>query len=98
MNVELLTVPDCPNADRARHRIAEAARQVGVAVTIDHRVIDSEDEAAARGMRGSPTILVDGVNVVTVPADVGRLACLVDLDRGMPSIEQLAELLTDRAD
>jgi hypothetical protein len=61
MELMVLTVPDCPNAAVLDERLAEVlADRPGVSVV--RRVIDDDAQAARWGMRGSPTLLVDGVD------------------------------------
>jgi len=55
MNVELLLAPDCPNASAARVVLTECLQRLGLAVGVRERVGDYP----------SPTILVDGVDVMT---------------------------------
>ena len=64
MQIQLLSFPGCPHVGAARHALAEALRDVGVAVPI----VEIEVTAAGTPLElrgwGSPTILVDGVDVV----------------------------------
>lgn len=55
MNVELLIAPDCPNAPAARALLAACLHRLGLDVRVWERV----------GEFSSPTILVDGVDVMT---------------------------------
>jgi hypothetical protein len=55
MNVELLWAPDCPNAPAARAVLAECIDRLGLDIAVRERVGDYP----------SPTILVDGVDVMT---------------------------------
>jgi hypothetical protein len=70
MNVELLLAPDCPNAPAARAVLAGCLRRLGLAIRVHERV----------GEFTSPTILVDGVDIMTgrtgAPAPQ---ACRLDL-------------------
>ncbi|HET9691165.1 MAG TPA: hypothetical protein VFP61_08425 [Acidimicrobiales bacterium] len=59
MTVELLYVADCPNWQLAASRLEGVARRRGLQV--DHRVITSQDEAAAARFTGSPTVLIEAV-------------------------------------
>jgi len=69
VQVELLLVPECPHADSARAVLVEAMRQLGTSVTVHERV----------GAFPSPTVLVDGIDVVTGrPFASGRAACRLD--------------------
>jgi hypothetical protein len=59
MQLTLLSVPGCPNARVLEQRLAGLlAGRPDVIVT--RRVIPDAAEAARWGMRGSPTLLVDG--------------------------------------
>ncbi len=69
MEIDFLYVPDCPNRMVARHRLDQALERTGLggAMVREHEV-DSSEEAAERGMRGSPTILIDGADPFADPA------------------------------
>jgi hypothetical protein len=55
MRVELLVSPDCPNAAAARTVLEACMARLGLAVPVAERV----------GDYASPTILVDGIDVMT---------------------------------
>ena len=55
MDVELLIAPDCPNAPAARALLTACLRRLGLDICVRERV----------GEFRSPTILVDGVDVMT---------------------------------
>ena len=61
MHVTVLAVPDCPNVMLLEERLAQVL-QGRRDVTVSRQVIPDQGEAARRGMHGSPTILVDGVD------------------------------------
>ena len=80
----MLTVPDCPNAPVLDERLAAIlAATRGVSVT--RRVITNERDAAAAGMRGSPTLLVDGVDPFADTATPTSMSCRIYRDGGGPS-------------
>ena len=54
MRIELLISPGCPNADAARRVIADCLADLGIDVLVIDRV----------GQYRSPTVLVDGVDVM----------------------------------
>jgi len=61
MHLTVLAVPGCPNAPVLEDRLAGVlGGRAGVSMS--HRVISDEDEAARWGMHGSPTLLIDGVD------------------------------------
>jgi hypothetical protein len=55
VDVDLLLAPDCPNAATARAVLTECLDRLGLVVQVRERVGDYP----------SPTILVDGVDVMT---------------------------------
>jgi hypothetical protein len=70
VNVELLLAPECPNAAAARQVLAACLDRLGLDVPVSERV----------GAYPSPTILVDGVDVMTgLPGAPPVQACRVDL-------------------
>jgi len=74
MDLMVLAVPGCPNAMLLEERLAQvlAGRRD---VSVSRQVIEDEQEAARRGMHGSPTILVDGIDPFAEPGQpAARLA------------------------
>jgi hypothetical protein len=69
MLVELLLVPDCPHAESARAVLARCLAEAGLAVPVVERVGDYP----------SPTVLVNGVDVMTGVAGTPTMqACRLD--------------------
>ncbi len=100
MDISPLYFDDCPNWRVADERLtAFAAERADLKVT--RHLVDTVEEAERVGFHGSPTILVDGVDVVAEPdAGVG-LACRVyrtpDGPAGAPTVDQLRAALADVA-
>jgi hypothetical protein len=70
VHVELLLTPDCPNAPAARAVLGECLDRLGLAVPVHERV----------GEYPSPTILVEGVDVMTgTPNLPSAPACRLDV-------------------
>jgi len=68
--VELLWWQGCPSTDRALAQLREALRDAGLSdVQVQLREIKTDDDAASAGFVGSPTILVDGVDVAPPAAE-----------------------------
>ena len=64
MKVELLHIVDCPNSAVAEEHARAALDSLGFTdVPVELVTIHSEDEAASTQFGGSPTILVDGVDL-----------------------------------
>jgi len=82
--VELLLAPDCPNAAGARRLVAECIDELGLAVRVVELVGDYP----------SPTVLVDGVDVMTGAVGVQPAsACRLDI----PTRSRVSAALRARA-
>jgi Alkylmercury lyase len=101
VDIEVLTVPDCPHraVAMARLRVALAATGTEGAV-VSERVIANEAQAVAVGMNGSPTILLDGVDLFAVePAEPSVSCRLYPSQAGMegaPTVDALIDAVTNR--
>ena len=98
MDITLLYFDDCPNWRIADERLSViAAERADLQVT--RHLVDTPEEAERVGFHGSPSILVDGVDLFAEPdAGVG-LSCRVyrtpDGLAGAPTVEQLRAALAD---
>lgn len=78
MNIEFLYFEGCPSHEPALQRLRDEL--AAAEITADVRVIQVETEAAAQQHRftGSPTIRINGADIVPPPADAPyNLACRV---------------------
>ena len=96
MDVSLWYFDDCPSWRLADQRLAAIAAEHPELVVTRHRV-ESMEEAERVGFHGSPSILVDGVDVFAEPdAGIGfscRIYRTPDGPAGAPTTEQLREAL-----
>jgi hypothetical protein len=97
----LLAVPDCPNMTLLQERLAQVLEGRDD-VSVRHQVIASEDEAARRGMHGSPTILVDGTDPFAGPGQLASVSCRLYRDHdghvdGAPSVSHLRQAIAEAA-
>jgi hypothetical protein len=74
MDVTVLAIAGCPGAVLLEDRLAVVAAGLP-GIRVSRRVIASEAEAAAAGMRGSPTLLVGGADPFAAPGQEPGLAC-----------------------
>ena len=96
MDITLLYFDDCPNWRVAEERLAAiAAERADLKVT--RHLVDTLEEAERVGFHGSPSILVDGVDVFAEPGAGVGLSCRVyrtpDGLAGAPTLEQLRAAL-----
>ncbi|MFI5489143.1 DF family (seleno)protein [Micromonospora echinaurantiaca] len=61
--IEILYFDGCPNHEGLDTRIRSLLAAAGIEETIVHRRIESDEHAQAERFLGSPTVLVNGVDV-----------------------------------
>ena len=70
MNVELLWWEGCPSTERALAVVRQALTDIGLdGIEVRAREVRSDADAEEVGFVGSPTILIDGVDLVPSAAD-----------------------------
>lgn len=79
MRIELLTSPDCPHAATTRQLLIEALATSGIDTPIIERI----------GAYPSPTVRIDGVDVMRPNSSVQGQMCRLDL----PTLERLQAAL-----
>jgi hypothetical protein len=94
LRVELLAVEDCPHLEQARRDLDAVLRQGIVEVPIQLIFVSSQDDAEFLHFQGSPTIRVNGQDVVPQPELPFALGCRMYRDRdggivGSPPIEAI---------
>jgi hypothetical protein len=97
MRLDILHVPDCPNAAVLETRLAPllAGRSD---IEVRWHVVKAEDDAVRLGMTGSPTLLVDGADPFARPGQEPAISCRLYPDEQgrpgpAPSPRQLSEAL-----
>ena len=105
MNVELLWWEGCPSTERALETVRGALSELGLEATeVRTREVRTDDEATELGFLGSPTILIDGVDLVPAADDEpiglscrvyrrrdGRISPLPDPDDLREALQRAAE-------
>jgi len=84
----------CPNWKTTHERLEEAIGDRSM--SIEMQLVESPEEAAAVDFRGSPTVLINGVDPFANPDTpaAGTLACRVyQSEDGSPTVDQLREAL-----
>jgi len=91
VRVELLVVPDCPHQAAAVDVLSRALDDVGLgSVGYTVTLIDSQEDAERRRFIGSPTICVDGEEVLPDPARPASVACRTH--PGQAAVPELRDL------
>lgn len=97
VRIEILYAADCPNLPVARSRVHEALRAARVHAVVEEFEVGSLEEAERLGLRGSPTIKVDGVDPFAGGGEVSiscRLYRSEGRPRGSPSVDDLVAVLS----
>ncbi len=93
--LQLLYFPECPHWRVADERLREVASRVGL--TIEYQLVTTSEEADRVSFRGSPTILIDGVDPFAVGDEPIGLSCRIyrtpDGYAGSPTAAQIAAAL-----
>jgi hypothetical protein len=78
VNIELLVVPDCPHEAVAATRLRRALDEIGpLDAAFTRRVVTTWAEAEKAGFTGSPTIPVDGHDLLPEPEPAPGPACRI---------------------
>lgn len=95
VHIELLVIPDCPNARAAEQLVRAVLRDVGLsAVQVRRTVIDDPAVAECRRFTGSPTVLINGVDPFAEPRRPSAIACRIYPGTGgLPSAGRLRQAL-----
>lgn len=98
MDITLLYFEDCPNWKVADERLAAlAAERPDIRVT--RHLVDTVAEAEWTRFHGSPSILVESVDVFAEPGSEVGLSCrrylTPDGYEGAPTLDQLRTVLAD---
>jgi len=97
MNIVLQYFDGCPNWKDVDAHIQQLKSE-GLGLNITYQLIETPEAAAEAGFRGSPTVVVDGVDPFADPDAPVGLACRVyrtdDGYAGSPSLQQLRDAVT----
>ncbi len=99
MDLTLLYFEDCPNWKVADQRLSVIAAELGD-LRVTRHLVETPEEAERTQFHGSPSILVDGVDVFAEHGDPVGLFCRryptpAGYD-GAPTLEQLRSALIQR--
>jgi hypothetical protein len=98
VHLTVLAVPDCPSVKLLEQRLTQVL-QDRRDVTVSRHTIDDHDLAARRGMHGSPTILIDGIDPFAEPGLPASVSCRLHRHGhgqpdGAPSVRHLRQAIS----
>ncbi len=83
LNVEVMSIPGCPNAEPAVRVVHEIAAELGVPVQITRIVVEDRADAQRLSFFGSPSVRIEGEDLEkdrgSLPVSYG---CRIYRDRG----------------
>ena len=96
MQASVLYIADCPNWRDAGQRLRQALDQIGRPDTeVSFVAVQSEADAAAAGFAGSPTFILDGVDLLGPAPLADGLTCrLYATPGGLASLPEVTALVT----
>jgi mercuric ion transport protein len=99
MRIQLIYSDDCPNVDAARAALLRSLAAEDLSVSVEELDVAAPGTPEHLRTWGSPTILIDGVDVGGETAPTGRCCRLYDgaSSRGVPSDEMIVEALRSRS-
>ena len=97
MKVQLLYFDGCPNLGAARTALGQALANTGIAARVEELDVNAETTPEALRQWGSPTILIDDVDVGGEPQPTG-CSCRLYRDgagkrSGAPDVERIGAAL-----
>lgn len=99
MEIELLYFEDCPNWEVTAAHLDTLAEDFPD-LELSRHLVDTEEEAQRVQFRGSPSIIVDGVDVFAPDDAPVGLSCRMyqtpNGPAGSPTLEQLRDVITER--
>ena len=99
MKVQLLFFDGCPHWLEMEGRLRHALDLSGIATTIEHCHVDTQEAADRYGFAGSPSILLDGRDPFpSAPRDFAltcRIYSTPQGPAGVPTLEQLSDVIKD---
>jgi hypothetical protein len=101
MRITLQYFDGCPHWKLADRRLANVLQDLDEGkFTLEYQLIDSPELAERIGFRGSPTILIDGIDPFTSGAEPIGMSCRVFRTehgaQGAPTEDQLRDVLVGK--
>ena len=97
MDITLQHFEDCPHWHEADRLLRQALIEESIDAEVTYQAINTQDEAVEHGFKGSPTMLIDGVDPFTTsdaPVGLGcRIYATEDGPAGSPSLDQIRRAL-----
>lgn len=98
MDITLQYFDDCPNWKITDRYIQALIDEQGLDAAVHYQLINTPEAAAEHGFRGSPSVLIDGIDPFAEPGAPVGLSCRVYVTdsgpAGSPTLHQLQQAIT----
>ena len=93
LKIEIQHFEGCPNSAEMIMRVKEAIKKFTDQINYKEILVETPEEAERVKFRGSPTVLVNGIDLENMPEPkAGNLACRY-YKNGLPSIEEIKNFI-----
>lgn len=97
MKVEVQLFEGCPNSGKMIERVLEAIKLSAIDAEYTEIYVETPEIAEKVKFRGSPTVLVNGLDLENLPEpEVANLACRY-YTNGLPSAETISKFMIQAA-
>ena len=97
VKIEVQHFEGCPNSSEMIVRVKAAIKEFGNQIDYKEVLVESSEEADLVKFRGSPTVLINGIDLENMPEPkAGNLACRY-YKNGLPSVERIKSLIADQS-
>ena len=97
MDITLQHFEACPSWETTDQHLQDLIDQLDLDVEVQYQLIETPEAAVEYGFRGSPTVLIDGVDPFANPDAPIGLSCRVYQTEsgfaGSPTIDQLEQVI-----
>lgn len=89
LKIEVQYFTGCPNSKTMLERVREAINLASIEIDYKETLIETPEEADKVKFRGSPTLLINGIDFENLQEpENGNLSCRY-YQKGLPTIEQI---------
>ncbi len=94
--IEVQFFNGCPNSEEMILRVKAAMEEFDERIRYKEILVETQEEAERVKFRGSPTVLINGIDLENMPApSEANLACRY-YKNGLPTVIRIKEFITDQ--
>lgn len=93
VTIEIQHFEGCPNSEEMIVRVKAAITEFGNKIDYKELLVETPEEAERVKFRGSPTVLINGIDLENMPEPIeANLACRY-YKNGLPSVDQIKTII-----